>query len=146
VAQVAKRIPLNMHRTPGRLLQSEAFESVKPAKVVDRRRFQVSPDLLDEQEIEARHLEEPAAKCEISRTHAVDVASWNVPAGDYPIDMIEFNWLENGEWVRAYGDFQDGYHRAERAILDRLPAIWIRVSEYRFLPGGGRPADRVGLR
>jgi Fe-S-cluster formation regulator IscX/YfhJ len=134
-----------MFRTDGRLLHEEAFESVRPARVIDRQRIQISPDLLDGQEVEARHLEEPVNKCAISRDRAMNVTSWNVAQGDYPIDVVEFNWLDGGEWVRAYGDFEDGYHRAERAILEHLPKIWIRVSEHRFLPKGGRPADRVSL-
>jgi hypothetical protein len=82
----------------------------------------------------------------ISRRRAAEIETWNRADYPYPITALEFNWLEDGSWQRTYSEFEDGFHRAERALVDQVECLWVQVSEYRFAPKGQRPPDRADIR
>lgn len=83
----------------------------------DRVNYRVPTSLIDETEVPRRHEEEAPQNCALSRVRAKDVAKWNVTGRGDPIALVEANWFDT-EWHRAYFDFNNGYHRVERALSD----------------------------
>lgn len=109
----------------------------------DRPIIEVPPRLINVQEVMRRHGEESPGKCADSRARAAVIDLWLRPDDPYPMTVVEFNWLEGDDWKRAYGDFEDGYHRAERAIAAGIPVVFAAIREFRFMPRGQRPEDRT---
>jgi hypothetical protein len=134
--------PYSMY--PDGTAASRAYEAVH-CEPGSRDLYRIEPELIDTGEISARHAEEHPLNCARSRRDAAGIARWNHPDDPYPITVVEFNWVDDGVWRRAYADFSDGCHRVERALAERLDALWVQVSEYRFMPKGERPADRASV-
>lgn len=136
--------PQFMYPDPRQRPEERPFDVVKVTLRTARTDYRVPTNLIDETEVPRRHLEEVPEKCALSRVRSRDVTGWNVAGRNDPITLVEANWFDT-EWHRAYFDFENGYHRVERALEDRIPEVWIQVHEYRFAPRGQRPPDRTGL-